>query len=129
MAQAIAESVRQRQGYATTSAVAISTEAIIYLMPPPEWDEKDFDLLQPYGQPPEVRLDSVSANYPQWGSQIYDRQMPDTAQCHATLQPALVFIHEKPVGQWHDTPTAIAGWLIIGIGLQVMATGAYVATE
>lgn len=65
MAQAIAESVRQRRAYAATSAVAISTQATVYLLAPLEWDQADFNPLQPYGEPPEVRLDSVSADYPQ----------------------------------------------------------------
>lgn len=129
MAQAIAESVRQRRGYATTSAPAMSTQATVYLLASPEWDQTDFDPLQPYGQQPEVRLDSVSADYPQWVRQIYDRQMPDTAPCPETLRPTLVVIHEKPEGQWHDTPTAAAGWLIIGIGLLVMVAGIYLVTN
>lgn len=55
--------------------------------------------------------------------------MPDQAQCPDTLRPMLVIIHEKPEGQWHDTPPAVAGWLIIGIGLLVMATGIHLVAD
>ena len=85
IAQAIAESVRQRRGYATTSAAAISTEATVYLLAPPEWDEKDFAPLQPYGEPPRSRTDRVSLDYPHWVRQIHDRRMPNTEQCPDTL--------------------------------------------
>ena len=47
MARAIADSVRQRQGYASTHTHTLSTKAYVHLLASPQWDELDFNTFVP----------------------------------------------------------------------------------
>lgn len=80
MAEAIAESARQRQGYGTIRTPPLSAQAQVYLLPPPQWDQQDFNRLEPYGGPPD---------YPEWAGQVYNRPAQPTAECSATLRPMM----------------------------------------
>ena len=120
MAEAIAESARQRQGYGTIGTPPLSAQAQVYLLAPTQWDQQDFNPLEPYGGPPD---------YPEWAGQVYNRPAQPTAECFATLRPMMVVIHEKQVGQSYDTATAFAAWLLTGISALVILSAAFLVTD